>query len=102
MDTDTNSTSESSHLDRLVDEARALLEATAGVAGETVGAARKRLAAAIESSKRAAHQVADKAVAGAKATDTLVREHPWQAVGIAVGVGALIGFLCSHRCCRRD
>src|SRR5579862_8685845 len=98
MDTDTSSSADCCHLTTLVDEARALLEATAGVAGETVGAARKRLAAAIEGSRHAAHQVADKAVAGAKATDALVREHPWQAVGVAVGVGALIGFLCSQRC----
>ena len=47
MDTDTASNPDSCHLTKLVDEARALLEATAGVAGDTVSAARKRLAAAI-------------------------------------------------------
>jgi ElaB/YqjD/DUF883 family membrane-anchored ribosome-binding protein len=44
--------------------------------------------------------VRDQAVAGAKATDEAVRAHPWQAVAIGVGVGALIGYLAGRRCNR--
>ena len=90
----------SNDMGTLAEDARALMAATADVAGEKVGDARKRLAAALERAKEIAGNVRDKAVAGAKATDEAVREHPYQAIGIALGVGALIGFLVSRRCSR--
>ena len=81
----------------LAEDARALMAATVDVAGEKVGEARKRLAAALERGKEIAGDVRDKAVAGAKATDKAVREHPYQAIGIALGVGALLGYLVARR-----
>jgi ElaB/YqjD/DUF883 family membrane-anchored ribosome-binding protein len=81
----------SGDLGSLADDARALMAATADVAGEKVGEARKRLAAALESAR-------DKAVRGAKAVDEAVRENPYQAVAIGMGVGALIGYLLARRC----
>ena len=39
----------------------------------------------------------DKAVEGAKATDSAIRSHPYESMAIAFGVGALIGFLASRR-----
>ena len=84
----------------LAEDARNLMSATADVAGDKVGEARKRLAAALESGKEIAGRVRDKAVEGAKAADEAVREHPYQAIGIALGVGALIGFLVARRCSR--
>ena len=88
---------------QLAEDARALLTATADVAGEKVGEARKRLAAALESAKHIAANVRDKAVAGAKVADQTVRENPYQAIAIGVGVGAIIGYLIARRCaCKRD
>ena len=84
-------------LGTLADDARALMAATADVAGDKVSEARKRLAAALESGKEFLSRAKDKAVKGAKATDQAVREHPYQAIGIAVGVGALIGYLVARR-----
>jgi len=84
----------------LAKEARALMAATADVAGEKVSEARKRLAAALESGKEIYGRVRDKAVEGAHAADEAVHEHPYQAIGIALGVGALIGYLLARRCCR--
>jgi len=86
----------------LAEDARALMTATADVAGEKVGEARKRLAAALESAKEIAGNVRDKAVAGAKIADQTVRENPYQAVGIALGVGAILGYLISRRCSRNN
>ena len=87
----------------LAEDARALMAATADVAGEKVGEARNRLAAALERGKEIAGNVRDKAVAGAKVADQTIRENPYQAVAIGIGVGALIGFLVARRCsCRRD
>jgi ElaB/YqjD/DUF883 family membrane-anchored ribosome-binding protein len=89
-----------SDVSELAEDARALIAATADVAGEKVGEARKRLAAALERAKEIAGQVRDKAVAGAKATDEAVREHPYQAIAIGVGVGMLFGYLIGRRCSR--
>jgi ElaB/YqjD/DUF883 family membrane-anchored ribosome-binding protein len=86
----------------LAEDARALMAATADVAGEKVGAARNRLASALERAKEIAGNVRDKAVAGAKVTDQTIRENPYQAVAIGVGVGAIIGFMLARRCSSRD
>ena len=87
-------------MDTLAEDARALMSATADVAGEKVGEARKRLAVALERAKEIASRVRDKAVEGAKAADEAVREHPYQAIGVAFGVGALLGYLVMRRCSR--
>lgn len=85
---------------QLAEDARALLTATADVAGEKVGAARQRLAAALESGKAIYGRVREQALAGAKATDQVVRENPYQAIVIGVGVGAILGYLVARRCAR--
>jgi ElaB/YqjD/DUF883 family membrane-anchored ribosome-binding protein len=84
----------------LAEDARNLMAATADVAGEKVGDARKRLAAALERGKEIYGQVREKAVQGAKAADEAVHEHPYQAIGIAFGVGAILGYLVARRCSR--
>ena len=90
-------------MSQLAEDARALITATADVAGEQVGEARKRLAAALDSGKHLYGVVREKAVEGAKAADEVVREHPYQAIGLALGAGAIIGFLLARRCsCNRD
>jgi ElaB/YqjD/DUF883 family membrane-anchored ribosome-binding protein len=89
-------------LGTLAEDARALMAATADVAGEKVGEARKRLAAALESGKQIYGRVREKAVEGAKAADQTVRENPYQAIAIALGVGALIGFVVARRCSKSD
>ena len=90
----------SNNMDTLAEDARALMAATADVAGEKVSEARKRLAAALESGKEIYGRVRDKAVEGAKAADQTVRENPYQAIAIALGVGAVLGYLVSRRCSR--
>ena len=91
----------SDDMGKLADDARALMMATADVAGEKVGEARKRLAAALERGREIAGQVREKAIQGAKAADVVVHQHPYQAIGIAVGVGAILGYVLSKRCCNQ-
>ena len=101
MDKQTQPTS--NDLGTLAEDARALMAATADVAGEKVGEARKRLAAALERGKEICGRVREKAVECSKATDEAVHEHPYQAIGIAFGLGALIGYLVAcRRSCRGD
>src|ERR1017187_4995866 len=87
----------SNDMGTLAEDARALMATTVDVAGEKVGEAPRRPAAALERGKEIAGDVRDKAVAGAKATDKAVREHPYQAIGIALGVGVLLGSLVGRR-----
>jgi ElaB/YqjD/DUF883 family membrane-anchored ribosome-binding protein len=90
----------SNDIGQLAEDARALMAATAGVAGDKVGEARERLAGALESGKEIYGRVRDKAVEGARAADVAVHGHPYPAIGIALGVGAFIGFLVACRCVR--
>ena len=85
---------------QLAEEARALIAATADVAGDKVVETRKRLAAALESGREMYGRVRDKAVEGAKVADQTVRENPYQSIAIGVGVGALVGYLLARRCSR--
>jgi ElaB/YqjD/DUF883 family membrane-anchored ribosome-binding protein len=88
---------EESDLHNLVEDAQALLSATTDVAGEKVAEARKRLSAAVERGKETWNHMQERAVEGAKAADRVIRDHPYQAVGIAFGVGMLCGFLANRR-----
>ena len=97
----TKITASHNDLGTLAEDARVLMTATADVAGEKVADARKRVADALESAKEIAGRVRDQAVDYAKATDDAVHEHPYQAIGIAFGVGALLGYLVSRRCFRK-
>jgi ElaB/YqjD/DUF883 family membrane-anchored ribosome-binding protein len=61
---------------------------------------RAKLEAATEKAKEACKRMQEQTVAAAKATDKAVREHPYQAIGVAFGVGLLIGVLATR--CRHD
>ena len=82
----------------LAEDAQALMAATADVAGEKVAEARKRLAAALENIKEIAGNIRNKAVRAAQAADEAVHEHPYKAIAIGAGVGAIIGVIFARRC----
>ena len=84
----------------LAEDARPLMAATPDVAGEKVSEARKRVAAALDRGQKIYDRVREKAVERARATDQTMHEHPYQAIGIALGVGALIGYLVVRGCSR--
>lgn len=79
----------------VVRDAEALLHATEGHVGERVDEVRTRveetLSGARERLKEAGEGGAARAKAAAQSADTYVRENPWTAVAIAVGLGYLIG-----------
>jgi ElaB/YqjD/DUF883 family membrane-anchored ribosome-binding protein len=85
------------NIENLVSDTRALLAATADVAGEQVAAARERVASALEAARETYAGAQKNAIAGAKATDKLIRNNPYQAIGIAYGVGAIVGLLINRR-----
>jgi ElaB/YqjD/DUF883 family membrane-anchored ribosome-binding protein len=87
-------------MNALAEDARALMTATANVAGDQVAEARQRLAAALDRGRNFYDRVRDKTVARVRATDDAVHEHPYQVMGVAFGLGALIGYLATRRCGR--
>lgn len=90
-----------SDLHAVIADAEALLRASAGDAGEAAGELRAKVQASLERAKRNLADLQDAAVEKAKAagraTDAYVHENPWQSIGIAAGVGVLLGLLISRR-----
>ena len=86
-----------SDLKAVVRDAEELMKATAGQAGEKISEVRKRLATALESAKATCHRLEEKTIAAAKATDQTIRDHPYESIGIAFGVGVLLGALINRR-----
>jgi ElaB/YqjD/DUF883 family membrane-anchored ribosome-binding protein len=86
-----------SDLKLVVRDAEDLLKATAGQAGEKISEVRSRLASALESAKATCANLQDKTVQAAKATDRVIREHPYESIGAAFGVGLLLGLLVTRR-----
>lgn len=101
MTTDVNKDKLVADLKLVVADAEELLRATASQAGEKVSAARERIQASLASAKvklgDAERAALEKAKEAAKAADDYVQENPWQAVGIAAGVGLLLGLLIGRR-----
>ena len=85
----------------VVADAEELLKATASQAGEKVAAAREKIGESLREAKyqlaRAEEAIIDRTKQAAKVTDEYVHENPWRAVGIAAGVGLVIGLLIGRR-----
>ena len=85
----------------VISDAEDLLRATASTAGEKVVAAREKVQSSLDRAKVKLAEVEDVIIdsgkQAARATDEYVRENPWRAVGIAAGIGVLIGMLISRR-----
>ena len=84
-------------VENLIEDAQALLAATAHVAEDKVLEARKRLNNAIVAGKDTWRNVQKRALAGVKATDEVIRDHPYQSLGVAFGLGALLCLLLRRR-----
>lgn len=87
-------------LQNVVADAEELLRATANQTGERVAAARERieenLVVAKERLAAAERVVIEKTKQAATATDEYVHDNPWQAIGVAAGVGLLVGMLITR------
>ena len=95
--TQTNSEKVMQDLKVLVRDGEELLKSGATELGEKGHEMRVRLQSAVESAKAMCHRLEEKASASAKAADKAIREHPYQAIGVAFGVGLLIGVLATRK-----
>jgi ElaB/YqjD/DUF883 family membrane-anchored ribosome-binding protein len=82
-------------------DAEDLLRQAAQASGEQASELRRRAQALIASAKTRVvemeHRVVDTTRQAAKATDNWVHDNPWKAIGVAAGVGVLIGLLINRR-----
>lgn len=85
----------------VVADTEELLRATAGQAGEKVAELRAKaqdhLATAKVKLADAEAAIMDRAKQAGQAADDYVHDNPWGAVGVAAGVGFLIGLLIGRR-----
>ncbi len=85
----------------VVEDAEALLMATAGQAGERIQEARDRAEASVRQARERIgaleQDLAGQARAAAREADLYVRDNPWQAIGVAAGVAFIIGFLAGRK-----
>jgi len=81
----------------LAEDARALLQATSEIADVKVAEARKRLERALAAGREAYDCVQEKVRDSASAADQCIRENPYPSMGVAFGLGAVIGVLICRR-----
>jgi ElaB/YqjD/DUF883 family membrane-anchored ribosome-binding protein/predicted GTPase len=85
----------------VVADAEEILRATAGVAGDKMGDLRERFGERLRDAKLrladAEAALVDRTKAAARATDDYVHENPWRAVGVAAGIGLLLGVIIGRR-----
>jgi ElaB/YqjD/DUF883 family membrane-anchored ribosome-binding protein len=85
----------------LAQDSEELLKATAGDVSEKAKEARSRLTAALDRTKATVADLQQQAVAGAKVAakkaDAVIRQHPYESLGVAFGIGLLIGVLVARK-----
>ena len=98
---DTRTQSEKEHTQRAMDEAKTAarqtgehLHAEAHEMMETGRETARKLGNAWESTK---NNIQEKAVTSVKATDRVIRDHPYESLGISFGVGVLLGVLINRK-----
>ena len=85
----------------LVKDAQDLLREASLATGEKAEELRNRglemLDAAMEKAQQIQAVALEKGKEAVQTTDEFVHDHPWKAVGIAAGVGLLVGMLIARR-----
>lgn len=88
-------------LQAVVRDAEELLTATATQTGERVSALRARAEDSLQQAKAHIADTQEELLQGARdaaaATENYIKKNPWQTLGIAVGVGVVIGLLLKRR-----
>ncbi|MDM8359385.1 DUF883 family protein [Pandoraea communis] len=82
-------------------DAEDLLKQAANTTGERASELSDKALTLLKQAKEKASDVqvvvVEKSKRAARATDDYVHDHPWQAVGIAAGIGVVIGLLLNRK-----
>jgi ElaB/YqjD/DUF883 family membrane-anchored ribosome-binding protein len=80
----------------VVQDAEDLIRATAGEVNEKTKQARARLSQTLEKAKESAVVLQEKAAEKAKVADEVIRQHPYESMGVAFGLGLLLGVIVNR------
>jgi len=96
-----NLTPEDGTADKLLHDLRALRDDTEELFRATgdklAEKSKKSFLAALERARNACQEVRNQAAAGAAKTDRIIHDYPYSAVGVALGIGLLLGVLMLRR-----
>lgn len=88
-------------LKTVMQDAEALLKATSTLTGEKIQEVRARAEESLRQAQTRLTEVEEEAMRRAReiaeAADEYVHENPWQSVGIAAGIGLVLGLLLGRR-----
>lgn len=84
-------------LKNVVHDTELLLRELGGDLNEKGKQARARLMATLESAKGSCSELQEKAMAKAKVADQYIHENPYKTMGVAFGIGILVGVLVSRK-----
>ncbi len=88
-------------LKTLAHDSEALLKVTASDLSEKAKGARARLTDALQRAKVTCAELQEETIASAKAAakraDIVIRDHPYQSIGVAFGLGVLVGVLLARK-----
>ena len=84
-------------LQAIIQDAEALLNATASEKGEKADSARAKMKDALERAKANYSSLEGRALAHAKAADEVIRRHPYETLGVGFGLGLVLGLLLNRR-----
>lgn len=88
-------------LQLVIADAEELLKATAGEADEKVDAVRERAEESIRNAKTriaaAGEVLGEHSREAARHADQYVHDNPWNAIGVAAGIGLLLGLLLARK-----
>jgi ElaB/YqjD/DUF883 family membrane-anchored ribosome-binding protein len=96
-----NLTAENASLDQLaedacllVQEAEALVQATGANLSDS---AQAEVASVLERVKTRSGRIKQQALAGVRVTDRIIRQYPYQSLGIVFGLGIIVGALLKRK-----
>ena len=80
-----------SDLKNVVRDSEDLLEAVADATGEKAEELRQRLTEAVKTARETCRKLEGKGRETLEAADTIIRDHPYESLGVALAVGVVIG-----------
>lgn len=84
-------------LKRVVHDSQDLLHSSADAVGDGARVMRERLSEALDAAQDTCRKLEQKIGLRAEAADSIIRENPYQSIGVAFGIGLLIGVLVTRR-----
>lgn len=84
-------------LKQLIIDSEELIKATADSTGEKIQELRKKLENAVQSARETCQRLEQTTKPQVERIDNIIRNHPYESIGMAFGIGFLIGLLFGRK-----